>query len=724
MILNNSPENIAILSNIKEVGEFRIKNSSKAFSILSSGLYANKIRAIIRELSCNAIDSQVAAGNGDKQFEVHLPTQLAPYFSVRDFGTGLTHDQVVNIYTTYFESTKTGSNDFIGALGLGSKSPFSYTDNFTVTAIKDGIKGIYSAFINDSGVPAIARMADIETDEPNGVEVKFAVENGNDFSKFKQESETVFTYFPIKPNMIGAKCNIKSVEYDEIDIIDGINVFKHQGYYNVDSVAVMGNIAYPIDIPNADANLGMLKKLLDKGLEIRFPIGELEFQASREGLSYTKETINAIKSKLQELQNKLDGILFSEADAIGNLWDRATFLVNKGKISIWHGSIKNYVLKNKVTLIDTSYHYIDYVTMSFPEETLAKDYNIKLSGFGLDNYKNATLKVRSEYNHKSSGYVNVWQIKVGDPDTHFIKSTKYRGTIEQAKYHSKENPTEFKFGSKIYVISKANNDLPCDFDGFFAAMYNPPENRIISQDDLLVKPREPKKTTIRNISIMKMRPYSLYGNDAKWENVYDFSTMDNTKTYYYIPLKGYTPISLDGYDMDDVHTLYGTINECGINLLKDISTIYGVRKADIEVVKNNTNWINIQEHLIDVLKNTKMENVVGAYINTQLKYKNVFNHSNNTISMIHDNDSKYKKYVKSHHIVASYENYKFTHIMKQYAPTVNTKDILAECEKIYSDLTKTYPLLWYVDSSITATQIANYVNLVDSQLKHSEMEKI
>ena len=104
---------------------------------------------------------------------------LAPHFAIRDYGTGLSHDQVTNIYTTYFESTKTDSNAFIGALGLGSKSPFSYTDNFTVTAIKDGRKGIYSAFINDMGVPSIAMMAEEQTDEPSGVEVVISVKNSD-----------------------------------------------------------------------------------------------------------------------------------------------------------------------------------------------------------------------------------------------------------------------------------------------------------------------------------------------------------------------------------------------------------------------------------------------------------------------------------------------------------------------------------------------------------------
>ena len=70
MQLHTAPQNEAVMSNVGEIGEFRIRNSAKAFNILSSGLYANKIRAIVRELSCNAVDSHVAAGKQDTPFDI------------------------------------------------------------------------------------------------------------------------------------------------------------------------------------------------------------------------------------------------------------------------------------------------------------------------------------------------------------------------------------------------------------------------------------------------------------------------------------------------------------------------------------------------------------------------------------------------------------------------------------------------------------------------------
>ena len=168
---------------------FSIKSSASSFRILSSSLYSNPIAAIIRELSCNARDSHVEAGNTEP-FKVHVPTMLDPTFYVQDFGTGLGHEQVMSLYTTFFESTKTSSNDYVGALGLGSKSPFSYTDNFTVVAIKDGVKNVYSAFINDAGIPSIVRGHSEHTTEHSGVKVEFAVES-KDFKKFSEEAVSI-----------------------------------------------------------------------------------------------------------------------------------------------------------------------------------------------------------------------------------------------------------------------------------------------------------------------------------------------------------------------------------------------------------------------------------------------------------------------------------------------------------------------------------------------------
>ena len=68
-----------------EQSNYTIEATAKAFSILADQLYSNKVRAVISELSTNAYDSHVDAGNGSKPFEVHLPSNMEPTFSVRDY---------------------------------------------------------------------------------------------------------------------------------------------------------------------------------------------------------------------------------------------------------------------------------------------------------------------------------------------------------------------------------------------------------------------------------------------------------------------------------------------------------------------------------------------------------------------------------------------------------------------------------------------------------------
>ena len=148
---------------------------------------------------------------------------INPMLEIEDYGVGLSHDQVMNLFTTFFESTKTGSNDFVGALGLGSKSPFSYTDNFTITSVKDGIRNAYSAYKTDAGVPAIARMHTESTDAGNGVLIQIAVKT-SDFNTFESNARAAFQFFDQLPtcNKTLNKANLKEFAPFGEDL--GVNV--------------------------------------------------------------------------------------------------------------------------------------------------------------------------------------------------------------------------------------------------------------------------------------------------------------------------------------------------------------------------------------------------------------------------------------------------------------------------------------------------------------------
>jgi HSP90 family molecular chaperone len=195
-----------------ETRDFKIKASGEIFQMFSSTLYSNKPRAILRELGCNAYDSHVANGNQDKPFEVTLPTQWEPTLEIRDFGTGLSHEDMMELYSTYFESTKRDSNDYTGAFGIGSKSPFSYTDQFTVVSIFGGEKRTYIASLSDEGTPTLSSVGCVASSEPTGLAVRMAI-GPNDMATFQGEALDVYSYFRTIPILKGAKEAVIKPEY-------------------------------------------------------------------------------------------------------------------------------------------------------------------------------------------------------------------------------------------------------------------------------------------------------------------------------------------------------------------------------------------------------------------------------------------------------------------------------------------------------------------------------
>lgn len=322
MKTNTANDTVVERDGIASDGAFQIQFNAKMAKILSDGLYSNKIQAIIRELSCNAIDSHVEAGCISKPIEVHLPTTFEPWFYVRDFGVGLDHQQVLNIYTVYGASTKTNSNDFVGQLGLGSKSPFSYVDAFDVTARKNGVERQYSMYKNESGMPSVALLGEFATSEPNGVTVKMPVKEA-DIRRFSSEAAVVFRWFETLPVFTGAT-GIKISTPENVYTGSTWSIRKYDNVYSsMDNrpFALMGRVAYPIDV-NAIDNLTVGERAcLSMPVTLQFAIGDLEVAASRESLGYDARTQQNIRAATQRVLDEL-GSQFAQAIASAETeWD-------------------------------------------------------------------------------------------------------------------------------------------------------------------------------------------------------------------------------------------------------------------------------------------------------------------------------------------------------------------------------------------------------------------
>ncbi len=301
MIITTEKE--TILGNGSKSKAFSITASPKVFKILSSDLYTNKIRAVVRELITNMIDAHALNGNPEK-FIIQIPGRLDPRFVCRDFGPGMSDfdiqgdDNSPGLYNSYFSSSKAESNDFIGGFGLGSKSPFSYTDTFSITSYHKGeIRG-YVAYMDGDG-PQIKPtfVKEMGPDDKTGIEIVVPVEE-KDFRNFAYEVSYIMR--PFKDLAIINGLDREIDYFPDFDDYYGVNPERYWpdrgGLY-----AIYGGIVYPIDGVIRDRNWLSIRNEVNY---IKFPMGSLDIAPSREALSLDDRTRKNIIERVKELSEK------------------------------------------------------------------------------------------------------------------------------------------------------------------------------------------------------------------------------------------------------------------------------------------------------------------------------------------------------------------------------------------------------------------------------------
>lgn len=304
MIMN--AEHSTVMTNADESRSFTIAANQNIFDTLSKRLYTNIPRAIIRELVSNAIDANIDAGR-DEKIKLHLPSALEPEFYVEDHGIGMDEKTIYDVYTQYGNSTKSGSNNCIGGLGLGSKTPFAYTDQFFVTSSKDGIKNTYVCFKDEESKPCITKMDSVECSE-SGTKVSFPVKD-SDVRTFAKEAVVTLLFTMKMPEIVNGKDRFTDIacvesleEFESLrnelasnTFIDNrkISDIIYSGSYG-DLIVEMGGVAYRVDQSELfDGNSSDILRYIQRKSNVQvfhLPIGSVNIQSSREALNYTKST--------------------------------------------------------------------------------------------------------------------------------------------------------------------------------------------------------------------------------------------------------------------------------------------------------------------------------------------------------------------------------------------------------------------------------------------------
>lgn len=254
-------------------------------SALLRNNYSNTVLATIREVYCNAVDATIENGNSPELIVVTVPTRLNPTFSVRDFGSGLTHDQIFNLYTKIGKSTKRDSDSKIGSFGIGRLAPLSYNkDGFTITSFVNGEKRVYYMYISEENDTKIDELFVGPTDEKNGMLISVAVNNGDIYS-FHNTCQSFFQYFDVLPRFMGFNKDHVYRNNSE-SVLCGSN---WKILSSGSSTIVMGGVGYPLSLSlcKLDDSCSWLSSVC---LILTVPIGTVGLHHSRENLEYNKKT--------------------------------------------------------------------------------------------------------------------------------------------------------------------------------------------------------------------------------------------------------------------------------------------------------------------------------------------------------------------------------------------------------------------------------------------------
>jgi hypothetical protein len=306
-----------ITSGQMQVAQATIKSSRKVFDMFSDQTYANKPVAICRELVANGIDAHVAAGTPDVPVHVTMPTELEPEFKVKDQGTGMAHDFVMGPFMAYTDgSTKDQSNDQIGGFGIGSKSPFAYTDQFTLRVVHEGVLSVYTMFKDEDGIPSVGLVAQTTTDEHSGVEVSFPVEL-QDMDDFRSAAQTALQYFHPLPTVENG--TLTPPDYSHVSKTGKWAMRPSSGSLGV----IMGGVRYPVNTDSLPWSLrrdSKVSPLLEYGIDLTLPIGSCDIAMSREALSYTERTSQSITKALSSIVDEVAATFATLFDKHPTLW--------------------------------------------------------------------------------------------------------------------------------------------------------------------------------------------------------------------------------------------------------------------------------------------------------------------------------------------------------------------------------------------------------------------
>lgn len=318
MLVENKENRVKKEGVLKEI-KYHIEDAGDVITQLVAGQYSDPIAAFLRELGTNAYEAHQEIGVETTPFHVTLPTERDNNFVIRDFGPGLSLEKVESLYTSVGGSSKRETNKFGGCFGLGSKSPFAYTDTFSVKSFHNGTVRSFVVYKDEDGYPHFDLFGEEKSSEPTGLEITVPIKR-NDALTVGKKAKVIYENF-IVPPMYRTGTKESYNKYITPKYVQSINNFHllPVGTYSEPATPKikMGNIIYPVDTKIMGCS--------SYNILIELNIGSVDVSTSRETLKYTKKTKACLELALSLAKKAFQKYLTEAVENQPDLWSASIF---------------------------------------------------------------------------------------------------------------------------------------------------------------------------------------------------------------------------------------------------------------------------------------------------------------------------------------------------------------------------------------------------------------
>ena len=719
-------------------------NEAHILMILRDKLYSDKIGAVVREYSTNALDSHVEAGKPDVPIQIKLPNDMEPMFCVVDDGVGLSEEEVRNIYVQYGASTKRNSNSVIGQLGLGCKSAFAYADNFNIVSRKEGKKKTYSAYLDETKCGKVALLVEEETSETDGVEIQIPVRK-QDFHNFKDTVKDKLKYMTPLPEVDGHQLK-EEITYSLETTINGNRVGLREGHGR--SNLVMGSIAYPFDFSKICGSSAipedireMIRSINGKRYDVYVNIGDVDISANRETLEYTDRTCVTIANGLNGLIEVVKKELKDKLDKCTTLKEAKEFATKNTNLAKQYGFKLDEWNNKTFDLNLLKSFWVDGSTFAIPlggGAPIAKNYNCTITEIDL------------WYNR--AAYADRYQISISSYDHKklFFEVDNTSAWKSKVSRWIRENNSAYK-GINYNSFFGVNFHNDTDAKEAFFKKYGLNDYEWLKVSDLKLTKAPRKKNGDGSIKRMSHhgKMFTLKPSDQRlstvksedWERITGGVSKGRK---YYVELDRFKITGNSKVDPSTIDNLCKLLKAKG----RDIQPcdIIGIKTAHIK--HRHSGWIPLMKFAKKILDNdTEIRNYLDLKysIANTIRRKDIEGILREKHKLKKKNSIFYKSILKLEKRQNQSQIYQdkfglstndieriFTKARISYYAPSRTDD--TEIQKIYEDIAKEYPMLedasifpnhsWDINCETATNKTINYVNMHEAWNKEKRKNEI